>query len=275
MLIIDPNEAATSPSTVDTMTQYFTKLGMPVSVGSLVCGDYAIPTTNGLYLCERKTTEDLLASIADGRLFEQAERLLTSCKFPSLIIVGNYVHKGGRVYLVDNMTGELTETNWASASLRNAVYKVQVSGLPVNNVRDPQYLPALVWEQASLCAKPDLIKPLVPHRERPVTFPPAEEVVVFLMGLPGCGYTKATALLDHVTVHGPLGEVKYGSRTIARVLAYLSGMAFPAALGPVNVPTTPPKGIGKDTLIKWAEFLGLTPEAQGEYPVSYFEQVPF
>lgn len=59
------------------------KLGLHVKSRMLSIGDYAVA---GDVLIERKTAEDFIASVYDGRLFEQASRISSICGNPLLII---------------------------------------------------------------------------------------------------------------------------------------------------------------------------------------------
>lgn len=59
------------------------KLGLYVKSRMLSVGDYALA---GDVLIERKTAEDLIASVYDGRLFEQASRISSISSNPLLVI---------------------------------------------------------------------------------------------------------------------------------------------------------------------------------------------
>lgn len=56
-----------------------------VSVGQLKCGDFLI---NDQWVFERKTIRDLCVSLADGRLFKQALKLIQSAHHPVVILEG-------------------------------------------------------------------------------------------------------------------------------------------------------------------------------------------
>ena len=59
------------------------KLGLHVRSKMLSIGDYSLRRD---ILIERKTAEDFIASVYDGRLFEQASRITSICGNPLLII---------------------------------------------------------------------------------------------------------------------------------------------------------------------------------------------
>lgn len=59
------------------------KLGLYVKSRMLSIGDYAF---TGNVLIERKTAEDFIASVHDGRSFEQASRISSICGNPLLMI---------------------------------------------------------------------------------------------------------------------------------------------------------------------------------------------
>ena len=60
--------------------------GVFVEIGKLIYGDYV---TNDKITVERKTADDFLLSIIDGRLFNQLSNLKKFCSHPILLIEGN------------------------------------------------------------------------------------------------------------------------------------------------------------------------------------------
>lgn len=69
------------------------KHGLSVRFDILEVGDYALP---GDILIERKTVNDFISSILDGRLFEQASNLSKASSNPSFVIEGRI--KNGLTY---------------------------------------------------------------------------------------------------------------------------------------------------------------------------------
>jgi|GEM_PF-525122 len=72
-IIIDSREHAKSPF----FREYFSSRGVKISIMKLEEGDFAIPAPPGTpgALIERKTLEDLINSIANGRIWSQIDRL--------------------------------------------------------------------------------------------------------------------------------------------------------------------------------------------------------
>src|SRR5690606_6734712 len=60
--------------------------GIPIKFELLEVGDYLISEK---YIVERKTAQDFVSSLFDGRLFEQCRRIQKSHRFPLLLLEGN------------------------------------------------------------------------------------------------------------------------------------------------------------------------------------------
>jgi len=60
--------------------------GVEIFTADLLCGDYAVGDKLGI---ERKTADDFIVSIMDGRLFEQAARLQTEYERGLILIEGD------------------------------------------------------------------------------------------------------------------------------------------------------------------------------------------
>jgi ERCC4-type nuclease len=68
------------------VVHHLASLGVEVKVRSLDVADYIASERAGV---ERKTVMDLASSIADGRLFEQAEALVKAFQLPVLLVEGS------------------------------------------------------------------------------------------------------------------------------------------------------------------------------------------
>ena len=79
-IIVDERERKSGiPKLLDT-------IGIKTEIKTLMVGDYIVgPET----VVERKSIQDLLSSIFDGRLFDQCNRLKEHFQFPILLIEGN------------------------------------------------------------------------------------------------------------------------------------------------------------------------------------------
>ena len=63
-----------------------TTIGIKTEIKTLLIGDYIVgPET----VVERKSIQDLVSSIFDGRLFDQCNRLKEHFQYPILLIEGN------------------------------------------------------------------------------------------------------------------------------------------------------------------------------------------
>lgn len=78
-LIVDSRETNSG------IMKMLTEAGVPFRSEQLACGDYK----TGPYLIERKAVSDLVISIMDGRLFEQAEAICGAAERPMLLIEGD------------------------------------------------------------------------------------------------------------------------------------------------------------------------------------------
>ena len=63
------------------------KIGINVEIKTLLVGDYIVsPET----VVERKSIQDFMSSIFDGRLFDQCNRLKQNFQFPVILLEGNF-----------------------------------------------------------------------------------------------------------------------------------------------------------------------------------------
>ena len=98
----------------------------PVSVAPLQYGDALIATSDGEMLAiERKTPEDLLGSIADGRVFNQITGMLESTRWTYLVIAGLLESRGGHIICDRGATG------WTHAAVWGALADIQEMGARV------------------------------------------------------------------------------------------------------------------------------------------------
>lgn len=76
-------------SRIDRAIKYYTGQGIPVEVKELPIGDYLF-TDGEKYCCfEMKTVQDFIASIQDGRVFNQSVDMAENYEYSFVIIVGN------------------------------------------------------------------------------------------------------------------------------------------------------------------------------------------
>ncbi len=97
-------------------------LGAPVKFAELDVGDYAL--SPGICV-ERKECGDLVSSIVDGRLFEQARLLSSACDRPMLVVEGRLES------IVERRKIKLSQVYGAIASLLSRRVVVVGTGGPV------------------------------------------------------------------------------------------------------------------------------------------------
>jgi ERCC4-type nuclease len=159
--------------------------GVPTVVATLEDGDLWASTADGAMLVvERKTPSDLLSSIKDGRLFQQAAAMRQRSQWAYLAVTG---------VLTDSMDGKVVTANrttgWRWEDVQGALLTVQELGVMVVHCRgDEEYEEAILrLARRERTAE----KPLQPRTNGRV-LSPAE---VVLTSLPGIGLERAQTLL--------------------------------------------------------------------------------
>lgn len=94
-------------------------------VSLLDAGDLMIATEdNQILLIERKTPEDLLGSIKDGRIFEQCHKMKQQTQWAYLVVTGQFtIGQNGKVF-----TGQ-RETGWNYDAVEGALLSIQELGV--------------------------------------------------------------------------------------------------------------------------------------------------
>jgi len=139
-----------------------------------------------LLVVERKTFSDLLASIADGRLFDQCARMVEISKWCYLAVTSDapFHHSPGRGYMIGNRM-----TEWTVRQVEGALATVQQLGVVViRDIANDEYHDTLRW----LANRKRGDVPIKPLRQAVLTSPP-EKV---LMAIPGIGEKHAAQLLE-------------------------------------------------------------------------------
>lgn len=178
-VIIDTNEKAVAP--------WITLLdfGVPTLYQSLPCGDCWLATEKHTIVVERKTPMDLLASIADGRLFEQCTAMVAQSSWCYIAITGYYTVKAHNIIVERQMT------QWNDRSVSGALLNVQELGVHIVQCDgDTDYGAVLMWlaerERGEIRIKP---------RRQNTPMSVQENVLNSLQA--DIGPVKAKALLDH------------------------------------------------------------------------------
>lgn len=241
ILIVDTNEKATNKKVVKELEKCFSQ----VIVTTLIAGDVNVPLDDGSLLAiERKTPNDFLASIADGRIFEQVERMAQNAKYSAIIVTGyfTYGEKNDMVYI----DGE--QTNWKGPAVRSTMSLIQYSGCALIFCPPTRY-PSQIAELYNTVNKPDERRGIKKHRI--ITFPPVDERVEFIAQLPTIGLKLSESLLKFAgMMDNNADEEGYGS--IIGALHWLSIM------GGISQKERP-KGWGPEKILTQRKFLGLAP----------------
>ena len=179
--------------------EFLARTDCEVTIRRLPLGDYQV---GGRLLFERKTLPDLVASIADGRLFRQACRLAAS-PFRGVI-------------LLEGRARDISETGMSREAIQGALVSVCVMlGIPLLRSRDASesaklmiYAAQQMHSMASgalprFCARPKSKRRIQLH---------------ILQGLPGVGPARANCLLEKY------GSVEAALSANADELALLSGI---------------------------------------------------
>lgn len=148
-----------------------------------------------ILLIERKTSDDLLNSLKDGRLLEQISRLVENrinqqlrgerqTYWPYLVITGALSpNHNGKAF-----TGR--ETGWAWNAVQGALLTVQELGCYVAHCPSDTEYAKFVAMLANRNRKE--VVDILPQKEAL----PVDAKSVFLMGLPGIGLERARQILD-------------------------------------------------------------------------------
>ena len=155
-----------------------------IMVQALPAGDACIATSDAMLLVERKTPNDLLASIADDRLFVQVTEMRKQTPWVYVVVTGEVAQTGGFVR-ADGRT-----TNWRWSSLQGALLTAQELGAAIMYcANDNEYAHAL--EQLASHSR----APVRVDAKRDTTMMTPGEVV--LTSLPGISDVRARALLQY------------------------------------------------------------------------------
>lgn len=184
----------------DLMTPAMARCGcFAVEVQHLPVGDYLI---DDALLVERKTLPDLVRSIVDGRLFQQALRLVEA-RYPAALILEGSAH-------------DLQECGMRWEAIQGALVTVTLfMGLPVLRSRCPEETVRtfLYAAQQGRTVEADT---LTRHSRRPKRKAALQSYI--LQGLPGVGPKRAKQLLDR------FGSVEAVFRADAHALAEVEGL---------------------------------------------------
>lgn len=197
--------------------------GITPVITQLDCGDIWIAAADGtLLIVERKTANDLLASIADGRLFEQSAAMIQVSPWSVIVVEGTLMPSNDGRTLIDGVL-----VGWRWASVQGALQTVQELGVPVVYISDTRELAPFLIRLAGRDRGP--VKTGAPRK--PELLAPG---MALLMSLPGIGGDRAKTLLEQ-------------AGNAAQALSYLTDLDW----------TSNVIGIGDGTKNKVRDALGL------------------
>lgn len=165
--------------------------GIPTVVTLLDCGDLWASCDDGeLLVIERKTPNDLLNSISDGRLFNQCSVMRGRSVWAYVCITGALNHTVNGFVTVDgNVTG------WRFDDVQGALLTCQELGVSVLFCRGDKEYEATIQR---LARRERVKEKAIAPRTNGRLLTPGEQI---LISLPGIGLERAQALLgefDHV-----------------------------------------------------------------------------
>lgn len=202
--------------------------GVKSTVSTLSCGDFWIATDDGqMLIIERKEANDLLASIADGRLFAQVHGMRAMTPWTYVIV------QGALAPVADGVLADGRLTNWRWASVQGALQSVQELGAVVTYIPNGDHAAEeLVSCIERLAARDRSALRIKPPRQAETLTPN----ITFLASLPGIGYDRAQTLVHQL-------------ESPAWALEYLTDLDFQSE----HIP-----GIGAGIKRQVRELLGLT-----------------
>lgn len=158
------------------LLELLTDQGFDVQVDTLSFGDYLIGNE---LMVERKTANDFILSIIDGRLFSQVASLKKHCRSPLLLIEGNPF---------------ATELKMDPRAIRGAILSVQATWyMPTIYSKNPEDT-CLVFETLYNQVMAEKEALTLRHGYRPKRLKSRQLFIV--QGLPGVGPVMAKRLLD-------------------------------------------------------------------------------
>ena len=235
---VDSNEAMQTPRVLLDISKDFA--GCSIQVMKLQAGDINILVDDKFICVERKAPGDFLASIGDGRLFNQAERMVSITPWSFFLIDGSI-----NFDLDDLAYYDRVETKWNGAAVRAAMMTVQLAGCTLMQVGALKFS-YMLKQIIDIAMKPVHEQKL--RTMRAISYPPIEPAAEVLASFPGVGLKRARSLLEWVCVHKPGCDDKQGR--LASAIEY-------ATMMPLLELDTHPEGWGTVTVDNFRGMLGL------------------
>ncbi len=175
-ILIDYREARAG------VAEYLGQLSnVSIQFEQLTVGDYEI---DGLFLIERKTLPDLLASIKDGRIFDQACRLAAT--------------QQRAIFILEGTSAAIQRSQFRREAIQGVLIKISVFlGIPLLRSKDAEETAKLIfytYNQSKKLSGMNLYSRHFPHKRPTTKF---KTQLHILQGIPGIGPERAKALLEH------------------------------------------------------------------------------
>ncbi|MCE5209001.1 MAG: hypothetical protein LLG42_11915, partial [Chloroflexi bacterium] len=168
--------------------QHLTFGGIPVSVSLLDHGDLlAVCDDGNMLLVERKTPDDFLGSLADGRLFVQMAGMKEQTQWAYLVITGELTRSPNNKVIT-----ERGETGWSWQAAQGALLTAQEMGVMVTYAANELDYEACILRLGKRERNAEIT--LMPQRQSRVLS--IQEAII--AGLPGIGIERLSAVMDYV-----------------------------------------------------------------------------
>lgn len=201
-------------------------LGVDVSIMSLDTGDYS--PGEGIFV-ERKTGQDLVNSLMDGRLFEQLHRLKEASDIPIMIL-----EDFGQAFL--NPEWEMRKKHVFGA-LSYLTTRLFVTIIPTNSKEET----AILLERLCSWFQEEKTDPMLHSRgvKKSMSFHQKQEYLI--QGLPGIGNKMSQLLFDHFKTPFKIFQAFMETEVIRSKSGRIKGLKGPLAdikgIGPKMVLT--------------------------------------
>ena len=161
--------------------------GVATTITMLDTGDVWVACADGALLaCERKTSDDLLNTLAQGRLLSQAAELAKASQWAYLMITGMLYPGPENKTITDRGI-----TGWVWSAVQGALLSIQELGVHIVHLAsDAEFEHGIMWLASRSHDAQMLIPPVKTSQ-----FLNAGEAL--LASLPGIGIERAQALLEY------------------------------------------------------------------------------
>jgi len=158
--------------------------GVPTAVVALDAGDFMVACSdNRLLIIERKTSDDLLGSIKDERIFKQCAALREQSEYAYLLITGALMPSADGRVITTRMTG------WDWNAVQGALLDIQELGVCVVYSRGDDDLEQAIIRLSNRDRDDVDIQP----RRTPNILGPGESAIA---ALPGIGMERLSAVME-------------------------------------------------------------------------------